>query len=251
MIPAPTTDNILAALRAFLLAVLPAIGSDGKPVEVLASQQNRVAEPIGTDYVVMTPGTYTRNSTNVDSYADCRFTGSIAAGVLTISVVQIGVVQPGATVQGSTIAAGTVIGSQLTGTPGGAGTYGVAPAQTVTSQTLSAGGKQVQQAMIVNIRLDFHSDNDTDSGDMATTVSTLLRDEFGVAQFAGQSPQYGVVPLYTSDPRQTPFFNDQQQVENRWVVEAILQANVVVSVPQQFADSVSLGLVEVDAAFPP
>ena len=34
-------------------------------------------------------------------------------------------------------------------------------------------------------------------------------------------------------------------------VEALLQANVVVSVPQQFADSVGLVLEEVDAVFPP
>jgi hypothetical protein len=86
---------------------------------------------------------------------------------------------------------------------------------------------------------------------MAQTVSTLMRDAFAVEQFAAQEPNYGVVPLLADDPRQRPFINAEQQVEWRWSVEAMLQANQVLSVPQQFADSASVDLVSVDAAYPP
>lgn len=49
MIPALTEEAILTALRAFLLAVLPA------GVEVVAGQDNGVPEPVAGDHVVMTP----------------------------------------------------------------------------------------------------------------------------------------------------------------------------------------------------
>jgi hypothetical protein len=91
----------------------------------------------------------------------------------------------------------------------------------------------------------------SDAGDMAVTVSTLLRDEYGANQFANQSPHYDVTPLYADDARQLPFINDQQQYEWRWVVEALLQANVVVSVPMQFADVVGIEVISVEAEYAP
>lgn len=58
----PTEDEVMAALRAFILSVLP----DG--VEVVQGQNNRVAEPAGPDFVVMTPSTRHRLSTNTDTW---------------------------------------------------------------------------------------------------------------------------------------------------------------------------------------
>jgi hypothetical protein len=251
MTPSPTTDNVFASLRSFLLAVLPATGSDGKPVQVVLAQVNRVPEVSSADFVIMTPIRFERIETNVDSYQDCRFTGSIAGTTMTVSAVQIGAVTPGSTLSSTLIVPGTTVVSQLTGPTGGAGTYQVSQAQTVASGTISAGGQTLQQAMKCAVQLDFHSANDTDAGDMANVVSTTLRDAFGVQQFANQSPNYGVVPLYADDAAQRPFFNDQQQAEWRWVVEAMLQANIVVSVPQQFADVAALDLISVDEAYAP
>lgn len=59
-----TESQALAALRAFLLAVLP----DG--TEVIAGLDNRVPEPVGADFVVMTPVLRERLSTNVTTYSD-------------------------------------------------------------------------------------------------------------------------------------------------------------------------------------
>lgn len=57
-----TEDAILTALRAFLLAVLPA------GVEVIQGQVNRVPEPTSPDFVMMIPTNRTRLSANVDTW---------------------------------------------------------------------------------------------------------------------------------------------------------------------------------------
>lgn len=254
MTPAPTQSNIMTALRSFLRAVLPSTGPDGRPVDVIQAQQNEIPEPRGTTYCIMTQLRQERLSTNVDTYEDSRFTGSIAGTTMTISAVDpalSGPIKVGSTMQGVGLAVDTRVTAFGTGS-GGIGTYTITPAQTVGSRTLSAGSELIRQAMKVAVQIDFHGDPAADlSGDMAAVVSTLLRDDFGVQQFANQSPNYDVAPLYASDPAQRPFFNDQQQVETRWVVEALLQANVVVSVPQQFADSVDLDVISVEATYAP
>lgn len=67
------------------------------------------------------------------------FTGSIAGTVLTITAVASGQPQAGQTLTGGTLPllGGTLITGQLTGSPGGAGTYSVNREQTVASQAVS------------------------------------------------------------------------------------------------------------------
>jgi hypothetical protein len=247
MIPAPTTSNVLASMRSFLMAVLP---SD---VVVVQAQPNRVPEVAAGRFVIMSQPRYERIETNVSAYADAKFTGSITSNTMIITAVDPkfpnGMIGVGSIVFGVGIAAGTQVTAILTGT-GQIGTYSIGGApQTVSSRTISAGAKTVTMNAKATIQLDFHS-NDTTSGDLANVVSNLMRDAFGVDQFANQSPNYGTVPLYADDARQAPFQNDQQQIEWRWIVEALVQANIVVSVPQQFADAVALGLKSVDEVFP-
>lgn len=59
-----TESQALTALRAFLLTVLP------EGVEVTRGLDNLVPEPIGADFVVMTPVLRERLSTNVTIYRD-------------------------------------------------------------------------------------------------------------------------------------------------------------------------------------
>jgi hypothetical protein len=245
--PAPTQSNVFAQLRSFLLSVLPS------GVVVVPAQQNRVPEPVGVDFVVMTQIRQERIETNIDGYADGVFTGSIAGPTMTITAVnpkfpnaQIGI---GSTIFGVGITAGTSVSAILTGT-GQIGTYTVSPPQTVGPLTISTGTKQIMMPTRHTVQLDFHSADLSSAGDMAATVSALFRDEFAVLQFQGQSPYYGVAPLYADDPRQAPWVNDQQQVEWRWTLDALLQSNIVIQVPQQFADSVVLTPVSVDAKYP-
>ncbi|OIN06085.1 hypothetical protein BFS86_19450 [Shewanella algae] len=65
-------------------------------------------------------------------------TGSIAGNVLTVTAVGSGSVYAGTTISGTGVASGTVVVSQLSGTPGGIGTYSLSiPEQTVASTTIS------------------------------------------------------------------------------------------------------------------
>ena len=246
MTPFPTQSNVIAALRSFLLDVLPA------GTVVRTAQQNRVSEPQQGDFVIMTPLRMTRLRTNVSSDADVRFQGSVSGNVLTVSSVTFGKIIPGATLFGSGVADGTQIVAQLSGPTGGAGTYSVGGnPQTVGAEVLATGARLIEMGTEVAVQLDFHTADALGAGDMAATVSTLFRDSFAVDQFANQSPNYGVVPLHADDPRQAPFVNAEQQYETRWTVDALLQANIVVSIPQQYADSETLTVISVEAAYPP
>lgn len=71
-----------------------------------------------------------------------QVTASIAAAVMTVTAVASGKLIQGQTLSGVGVAAGTTLGAQLSGTTGGAGTYSVAPSQTVASRTISASGIQ-------------------------------------------------------------------------------------------------------------
>lgn len=240
----PTQSDIQTALRTFLLAVLPS------GTEVFIAEGNRVPEPQGSNFVVITPLRMPRLMTNVDSDADVRFEASITGAVMTVSNVDTGTLSAGATVFGPGVAAGTTITSQTGGTPGGPGTYAVAPSQTVAAGIFSAGAEMLLQDAEAVFQLDFHS-ADLTSGDMAQIVSTTLRDEFGVDFFAAlPAPQNLVAPLYADDPAQRPFVNDQDQYEYRWVVDCHLEVAQTVSVPQEYADAVDVTLVDVDTIVP-
>jgi hypothetical protein len=57
-----TEDAMLTALRGFLLDILP------PGVEVFQAQNNRVPEPAGVDFIVMTPKSRVRQATNEDTW---------------------------------------------------------------------------------------------------------------------------------------------------------------------------------------
>lgn len=61
--PSITESQVMDALRAFLLSLNLA----GAP-EVVQGQANRVAEPIGADFIVFTPTGRTRLETNVETW---------------------------------------------------------------------------------------------------------------------------------------------------------------------------------------
>lgn len=63
--------------------------------------------------------------------ASASFTGTIASTTLTISAVASGLITSGMVLVGAGVTGGTTITEQLTGTPGGAGTYTVSISQTV------------------------------------------------------------------------------------------------------------------------
>lgn len=230
-------DDVYTVLRTFLLGIL------ASNVEVVKAQQNGVPECEGPDFVTMNATFMERLATNQDTYSDIAFTGSIAATTLTVSAMINGTVAVGQTISGTGIAVGTQITALGTGA-GGVGTYTISPTQTVSSTTIQAGTVGSEQETKVTIQLDVHGPN---SGNNAQMISTLFRSDYAVQQF--QSQGFDITPLYADDPKQIPFINAEEQYETRWVIEAVLQVNPVVSVSQDFAGALSVGLVNVDATY--
>lgn len=68
------------------------------------------------------------------------FTGSIATTTLTVSSISSNNLYAGRLLTGSGVSAGTILQSQISGTPGGVGTYNVSISQTVSSTTITAAG---------------------------------------------------------------------------------------------------------------
>jgi hypothetical protein len=248
----PTQSQVQQALGAFLFNVLPAVGSDGKPVAVVSGQQNRVPEPNAADFVIITPINFERLATNQDDSEDVKFTGSIAGSTLTVSSVTFGKIALGATVYGTGVKAGSVVRSMGQNTSGGVGTYQLTiGGQSVPAGILSAGQKLLTQEAIITVQLDVHGGG-LEAGDMAQTISTAFRDEYATTFFAALTPPLNAIaPLHADDPVQAPFINDANQFEWRWTITAKLQVNQTVAVPQEYGDAASITLKDVNALFPP
>ena len=189
-----------------------------------------------------------RLETNFRKANDSVFTGSIAGSVMTITAVDPKFslpLSPGSVVFGTGVADGTTVITQLSGTAGGIGTYSVTASQTISSRQLASGNVEITQNTKVVIQLDVHGPSGADN---AQTISTLFRDDYAVQWFAAKSDV--VAPLLADDPKQVPFIDDQNQYEDRWIVEAQIQANQTITIPQQFAGAVTVTLVDVDVAYP-
>lgn len=105
------------------------------------------------------------------------------------------------------------------------------------------GEQVITQPMRYSVQLDCYGPG---SAATATMISTLLRTEYAVDML---SPV--VAPLYASDPQEMPLVNGEQQYEERWMFSAELQYNPSIAVPQQFANALEVGLINVDVAYPP
>ena len=93
------------------------------------------------------------------------------------------------------------------------------------------------------IQLDVYGDN---AADAAAMLQTVFRTDYA---FDWMADGYAIRPLYAEDPRNMAFINDAMNYESRWMLEVHLQANPITALPQQFAQSLHVGLVEVDTKF--
>lgn len=183
-------SQTMTALRSFLLGVL------APGVEVVAGQDNRVAEPVGTDFVVMTPTMRERIETNVVTTLD-----------------------------------GLLLAMPVPGT------------------------RMDLQPVKFTVQIDVHGPLGSDN---AQVITTLFRSEYGANAFAASG--FDVTPLYAGEPHQTPFLNGEQQQEDRWSIDAVMQCNPIVTTAQDFAAAISIsatvpgagpgGLINVDVIFP-
>lgn len=102
------------------------------------------------------------------------------------------------------------------------------------------------QSTKVTIQLDVHGPNSSENSQI---ISTLLRDQIGCAAFAAIASN--IQTLFASDPRQSPFINGEDQYEDRWMVDAVLQADITLTTSQQFSSKLSVGLIPADITYPP
>lgn len=95
----------------------------------------------------------------------------------------------------------------------------------------------------VTVQLDFYG---AGSFDQSAIIETLWRDEIACTALAPTCQ-----PLYTGDPILAPLDDTEEQYEQRWILEAVLQYNPVVTTPMQFASVASVTVINVDEAYPP
>lgn len=204
----------------------------------------------GTTIVSQIAGTAGAQGTYQVSIAQSVSSEALIAswGVLDVTALtqNEGLLLPGTllTDQTTALATGTQILQQLTGSPlGGVGTYAVSVSQTVGSETMYAGLRVDLVQTQLSVQIDVHGPN---SGNNAKIIEGLFFSEAAYDQFLTSG--FDVHPLYCDDPRQTPFVNDQQQVEWRYSVDAHLQINPSINSWQQFADQIQVTLHVADAA---
>jgi hypothetical protein len=246
-----TEDSIFTTLCT-VLQTFGLTNADGSPLstsQILQGQVNRVPEPQTPDFVLMWPLMRNRLATNIDTWLDNTFTGSITANVLTVTVVEKGSVVQGLPIYGAGIATGCKVIAQLSGTAGGIGTYSVTSTPNVGSEAIYGGEYDAEQYTEMVVQCDVHGPA---SGDNAQRISTLMRDMYGVQAFQNaQDGVDGVTPLFADDPRQLPFINAEQQWEERWAIDMHLQVNIELTLTQQFAASLTVGVINVEATYPP
>lgn len=238
-----TQSAAQTVLRSFLTTLLP-------NADVIEAQNNRVPEPANVNFIVMTAIRRDRIETNTDSYVDVLFTGSIANTVLTASSFNFGSLSNGNPVFGINVAPTTSIVGQLSGPVGGPGTYTVTPSQNVASELLASGTQSLLSPTELTYQLDVHSNTVDTAATMAQIITTAFRDSYAFDFFTAQNPN--VVPLYADEAKQIGFISGEDQWETRWIIEAHLQVNAaLINLPQQFAGALSVGLVDVNATYPP
>lgn len=117
---------------------------------------------------------------------------------------------------------------------------------TYTDPGTNPGTRDSKVSWEARVQLDIHGPN---SADNSTIIATLLRDEYACIQFATVNTE--IQPLYCEEPKQMPFINGENQFEQRWIIDAAIQYNPITQTPQDFASTVDVAIVSVEAAYPP
>ncbi len=103
------------------------------------------------------------------------------------------------------------------------------------------GTKSSSASMSYTVQVDCYGPV---SSDWASIIYTMFSDTYACEQLAPT-----IQPLYADSPIQLPLVASEDEYEQRWMVSLVLQFNPVVAVPQEFADTVVVDLVNVDTTF--
>ena len=101
----------------------------------------------------------------------------------------------------------------------------------------------IEQGLELPVQIDCYGPYSFGWSDI---ISTTFEDAYG---FAALAPN--CAPLYANEARMMPLTDEEEQYEQRWCIDAHLQYNPVVVVPQQYADALGPAiLVDVNVEFP-
>ena len=118
------------------------------------------------------------------------------------------------------------------------------PLETNTD-TYTATTKTVERRTQYTIQIDCYG---TLASDRAQTIATLLRDSYAADQFAASG--YDVTPLYAGDAQQMPLIDGEEQYEERWTFDAVLQVNPLITLPEETANTLTVGIIPADVVYP-
>lgn len=100
----------------------------------------------------------------------------------------------------------------------------------------------VSVGMQWNLQFDFIGPN---SQALSAIAMIPWRTPWGCDQIIGISP------LYAGDAVQSPLIGAEEQYEEKWRVEAAIEYVAIMTLAQQSAIALEIGLVSVDAFYPP
>ena len=102
----------------------------------------------------------------------------------------------------------------------------------------------MEQGTQLDIQLDVYGPS---AGDWAQILTTVLRDDVGCVALAPTCQ-----PLYADDPIRAPLDSAEEQYEDRWIIQAMIQYNPVVTVPLQYADALGpVGIIDAQQQYHP
>ena len=230
---------IYVALRSFLLGTL----SPG--VEIVRAQDNRVPQPRSANFIIFTPLRSTRLATNMTIYTEIQFFGFIDDDVLTVSAFTFGSdLLPNMVVSDMVgdVSPGTTIVNRLTTTGLGTGTFRVSPGgQTIDQRALYSSTRFDLVATEFTVQLDVYGPN---AWANVQTLTTYFQSSYGAKALEDLNAE--VAPLYCDPARQVAFIDGERQWEDRWMIELALQVNPTLSISQQAATQIDIGLVPTD-----
>jgi hypothetical protein len=236
-----TENAIYTALRTFLNSAVTTAD-----IAIVRGQQNRVAQPPGSNFIVFTPLRNERLGTTQTAYVEIQFNGSIAGNVLTVAEMTWGGgILPGSVVRHrtvGTVANNTAIITQTSGTAGKVGTYTITPGgQTVALSPLYISTRFDLAPTQLTVQLDVYG---PDSWANAQAIETLFRSSYGVQAIDVLS--INAAPLYCDSARQIAFIDGEREYEDRWMMELALHVNPTIGTVQDAAEAIDVILVPAD-----
>lgn len=105
------------------------------------------------------------------------------------------------------------------------------------------GTTALEEGVQVDVQIDCYGG--ALAPDWAAIIETVWKSEYACTAFTTCQP------LYADDARQLPLVTGEEQYLQRWLVRAVLQYNPVTTTPQDFADTLTVVLKNVDETYPP